>query len=88
MEVFGTIVYFIIVAGLLFPIHRILNAVRKKYNYDKYVVNDSVDYVLTHRMNLKDEQKLQFVKSRCNFILKCLLLQNVSLFIFISLYIM
>ena len=45
-------------------------------NYDKYVVNDSVDYVLTHRMNLKDEQKLQFVKSRCNFILKCLLLQK------------
>ena len=36
MEVFGTIVYFIIVAGLLFPINRILNAVRKKYNYDKY----------------------------------------------------
>lgn len=36
MEVFGTIVYFIIVAGLLFPINRILNAVRKKYKYDKY----------------------------------------------------
>ena len=34
MEVFGNIVYFIIVAGLLFPVITILNAVRKKYNKD------------------------------------------------------
>lgn len=34
MEVFGNIVYFIIVAGLLFPVITILNAVRKKYDKD------------------------------------------------------
>lgn len=34
MEVFGNIVYFIIVAGLLFPVNSILNAVRKKYDKD------------------------------------------------------
>lgn len=34
MEVFGNFVYFIIVAGLLFPVVSILNAVRKKYDKD------------------------------------------------------
>ena len=34
MEVFGNIVYFIIVAGLLFPVNSIWNAVRKKYDKD------------------------------------------------------
>ena len=34
MEVFGNIVYFIIVAGLLFPVNNILNEVREKYDKD------------------------------------------------------
>ena len=34
MEVFGNIVYFIIVAALLFPVNCILTAVRKKYDKD------------------------------------------------------
>ena len=34
MEVFGNIVYYIIVAGFLFPVNSILNAVRKKYDKD------------------------------------------------------
>mgnify|MGYP006913134445 CR=1 FL=1 len=32
MEVFGNVVYYIIVVCLLFPVNSILNAVRKKYN--------------------------------------------------------
>ena len=38
MEVFGNIVYYIIVAGLLFPVDWLLKAVRKKYNDKSYEV--------------------------------------------------
>ena len=44
MEVFGNIVYFIIVAGLLFPVDWLLKVVRKKYNDKSYEVSF---YILT-----------------------------------------
>ena len=44
MEVFGNIVYYIIVAGLLFPVDWLLKVVRKKYNDKSYEVSF---YILT-----------------------------------------
>lgn len=39
MEVFGNIVYYIIVVSLVFPVDWLLKAVRKKYNDKSYEVS-------------------------------------------------
>lgn len=44
MEVFGNIVYYIIVISLVFPVDWLLKAVRKKYNDRSYEVSF---YILT-----------------------------------------
>ena len=44
MEVFGNIVYYIIVVSLVFPVDWLLKAVRKKYNDKSYEVSF---YILT-----------------------------------------
>lgn len=44
MEVFGNIVYYIIVISLVFPVDWLLKAVRKKYNDKSYEVSF---YILT-----------------------------------------
>ena len=44
MEVFGNIVYYIIVASLLFPVEWLFKAVRKKYTDKSYEVSF---YILT-----------------------------------------
>lgn len=44
MEIFGNIVYYIIVISLVFPVDWLLKAVRKKYNDKSYEVSF---YILT-----------------------------------------
>ncbi|KAL7712617.1 hypothetical protein QTN25_009793 [Entamoeba marina] len=41
--------------------------------YDRYINSEGISYILTQVMKLTKDQKLQFIKLRCAFLLRCIL---------------